>query len=192
MWITHSFVGTSPNDVRCLFFVLYEDYIQAQSKLAQELDRELERFARNLEDSGAVVKPFTGDIDTTRENVLEKNWTEDQEREIVKTPSILMIDIGFDDFDPQEHRWVLLHLGGKMRDTKAGSEKFKDMLEQISSAVKNLDSDSFEVAHEVQNKVTSTDAAKIFEAKPGVFGFSVDLIEAGDALKTLYRRHQNR
>jgi len=192
MWITHSFVGTSPNDVRCLFFVLYEDYIQAQSQLAQELNRELERFARNLEDSGAVVKPFTGDIDTTRENVLEKNWSEEQEKEILKTPSVLMIDIGFDDFDPQEHRWVLLYLGRKMRDTQVGSEEFKNALEQISGAVKDLDSDPFEVTHEVQHEVTSADAAKIFEAKPGVFGFSVNLIEAGDVLKRLYCRHRNR
>ena len=63
MWITHSYLGTTRGRMRCLFFLLYEDYIETQTQFARELDLELERFARNLGDRGAVVRPFLGDID---------------------------------------------------------------------------------------------------------------------------------
>ena len=50
MWITHSYLGSTRGKMRYLFFLLYEDYIDAQTQFAQELDLFLERFARNLGD----------------------------------------------------------------------------------------------------------------------------------------------
>ncbi len=76
MHITHSFIGTIRKPYRCLFFLLLEDYIEAQTHFARELDLNLERFARNLGDSAALVRPFTGDIDTVRQQVLDKQWSE--------------------------------------------------------------------------------------------------------------------
>lgn len=96
MFITHSYLGTIRGPYRCLFFLLLEDYIQAQSQFVRELDLELERFARNLGDSAPLVKSFTGDIDTTRSHVLDKSWNRDQSQEIVKTPGMLMINEDFD------------------------------------------------------------------------------------------------
>jgi len=54
MWITHSYLGTTRGDVRCLFFLLYEDYIAAQSGLSEPVRQEIERFARNMGEFGAV------------------------------------------------------------------------------------------------------------------------------------------
>ena len=174
-----------------MFFLLYEDYIEAQSQFAQELDLELERFARNLEDSGAVVRPFTGDIETTRENVLDKEWTERQQRELHKTPSILMIDEDFDDFNPQQDSWMLLHLGGRQREGPAGAYHFREALQAIAQAVNDSGADPFDVAHDVQYEATAADAVEVFEAKPGAFGFSIDLVQAGKLLRNLYQRHRD-
>jgi len=48
------------------------------------------------------------------------------------------------------------------------------------------DSDVFAAAHRIWNRVNPEDAVKVFELKPGVFGFSIDLIQAGRFLRELY------
>jgi len=191
MWITHSFIGTTRDGTRCLFFLLFEDYIEAQTQFARELDLELERFARNLGDQGAVVRPFTGDIESARKSVLDKGWTEKQKRELYKTPSILMIGVDFDEFDPQQHQWMLLHLGSKQHEGAAGAYRFRKALEAIAQAVNDLGADPFDVAHDVQYEVTAADAVKVLEAKPGAFGFSIDLVQAGTLLRNFYQRRRD-
>jgi len=44
--------------MKCSFFLLFEDYVDAQRGLSQSVRDELERFARNLGHAGAVVLPF--------------------------------------------------------------------------------------------------------------------------------------
>jgi hypothetical protein len=191
MWITHSFIGTTRNGTRCLFFLLFEDYIEAQTQFARELDLELERFARNLGDTGAVVRPFAGDIESARKSVIDKGWSDRQKRELYKTPSILMIGVDFDEFDPRQHSWILLHLGRKQYEGAPGAYHFREALQAIAEAVNDSGADPFDVAHDVQHEVTAEDAVKVFEARPGAFGFSIDLVQAGSVLKNLYQRHRD-
>ena len=84
MHITHSYIGQIKKPYRCLFFLLLEDYIEAQTHFARELDLHLERFARKLRDSAALVRPFAGDIETVRQQVLEKAWSEKELQEITE------------------------------------------------------------------------------------------------------------
>lgn len=189
MWITHSYVGTTKNGVRCLFFLLLEDYIEEQTQFARELNLELERFARNLGDSGAVVRSFSGDIEQTRKGVLQKNWKPEQLDEIGKTPSLLMIGTDFDEFDPQEHPWVLFNLGSRIYEGVPGAYRFREPLAAITAAVANEGADPFEVAHRAQHEIEARDALKVFEAKPGLFGFSIDLVKAGEVVATVFRRY---
>ena len=191
MWITHSFLGTTKNGTRCLFFLLFEDYIEAQTQFAREMDLELERFARNLGDKGAVVRPFAGDIESARKSVMDKGWTDRQKQELYNTPSVLMIAEDFDNFDPQEHPWILLHLGDRMIEGIAGAYRFREALSAIAQAVNDSDADHFDVAHDAQYEVSAADAVKVFEAKPGAFGFSIDLVQAGNVIKNLYQRHRD-
>lgn len=189
MWITHSYVGTTRNGVKCLFFLLLEDYIEEQTQFARELNLELERFARNLGKFGAVVKPFSGDIERAKDNILDKNWTQKQLEEVRKTPALLMIGTDFDDFDPQEDQWVLFNFGSGIKEGAPGAYRFREPLSSITSAVANEGVDPFEVAHRTQHELEAHDALKIFEAKPGLFGFSVDLIKAGEVITKAYRRY---
>jgi hypothetical protein len=100
-----------------------------------------------------------------------------------------MIGVDFDEFDPQQHPWILLHFGSKQYEGVAGAYSFREALAEIAAAVNNDDVDPFEVAHKARHEISAGDAVKVFEAKPSVFGFSVDLVRAGSLLTTLYRRH---
>ena len=195
MWITHSYLGTTRSGMRCLFFLLYEDYIDTQTQFAQELDLMLERFARNLGDEGALVRPFTGDIERTRSHILEKPWTEEEKRELRKTPSLLMIDVDFDDFNPREHPWMLFNFGDRMTQGIVSAYELNNIFAQLAEVVLDNNSDIFVAAHRIWYEVHPTDAVKIFELKPGIFGFSVDLMQAGRFLINLYEhlayREQN-
>ena len=163
MWITHSYLGTTRGRMRCLFFLLYEDYIETQTQFARELDLELERFARNLGDRGAVVRPFLGDIDKTRSHILDKPWDDRQRQELYNTPSLLMINVDFDEFDPQEHPWFLLHFGKKMYERGiSGAYEFRRVFEQLAEAVNNTDVDPFDIAREAYYEIHPSDAVKIF------------------------------
>jgi len=172
--------------MRCLFFLLYEDYIDVQTQFAQELDLVLERFARNLGDEGALVRPFTGDIETTRYHILDKPWTEAEKRELRKTPSLLMIDVDFDTFNPRKHSWMLFNFGNRMTEGIASVYELNDVFSQLAEVVLDGDSDIFVAAHRIWHDVNPTDAVQIFELKPGIFGFSIDLLQAGRFLRDLY------
>ena len=187
MFITHSYLGRSLGPYRCLFFLLVEDYVEVQSQFVRELDLELERFARNLGDSAPVVKPFMGDIDATRSHVLEKPWTDNEKHEIRKTPGLLMINVDFDIFDPNRHPWIHLHFQERMQGAR-DTIGIRGLLGELALAVRNSDKDIFQEAHklQLQHQLSLEDVASVFEAKPGMFGFSVDLIEGAKVLQVLF------
>lgn len=82
MLVTQSYLGTAPGKYRCLFFLLLEDYIEERTQPMQELNQLLERFARNLKSSGALVRPFTGDIEQTGREIQRKHWTAEQHAQL--------------------------------------------------------------------------------------------------------------
>jgi hypothetical protein len=175
MFITHSYLGTTRGSYRCLFFLLLKDYIQQEADFVRRLEPGLERFARQLGDQGAVVRAFKGDIENTRQHVLDKPWSNRQLRAITKTPSILMIDQDFDVFDPNEHTWVLLHFGEEPRHLNA-TLAHETTLERLAEAVVDPETDVFGSARALVDQATLHDGVDLIEAKPGIFGFSVDLV----------------
>ena len=129
-----------------------------------------------LGDAGAVVRPFVGDIEETRKHVLDKPWQEREIEEMRKTPSLLMIGEDFDVFDPRRHSWIHLNFGERVDRGVPGVSEFRHTLEQLADAVQNPTEDVFAAAHRLIHRVRLSDAAEVFEAKPGTFGFSIDLI----------------
>jgi hypothetical protein len=187
MHITHSFIGSVKGPFKCLFFLLVEDYIEAQSQFARDLDQELERFARKLGDSAAVVKPFMGDIDAVRSQVQDKNWTEGELLEVRNTPGLLMINQDFDVFNPREHPWMIINFGRRKTDYLVALP-FKGILDGIANAVLDPNEDFFVAANKLENEIRATELANVFEAKPGIFGFSVNLFYAGEILNKIFQR----
>ena len=186
MHITHSYKGSVQGSFRYSFFVLYEDYIQAQSSFSRDFDLLLERFARNIRDEGVVVRPFLGDIEKAKGDVLSKHWTPKQLRELQKTPGLLVIDKDFDEFDPQEHQWLYLNFGGRVYDSPVRIDEYQDILASLAEIVANPESDFFKDAVPIIRQLKLESFAEIFEAKPSVFGFSVDLKKAASTLRKMF------
>ncbi|KPL75533.1 hypothetical protein ADN00_12895 [Ornatilinea apprima] len=172
------------------FFLLLEDYIDAQTEFVHRLDLSLERFARNLGHSGAVVKPFVGDIEATKAEVLRKSWTERELHEIRKTPGLLLINVDFVVFDPREHPWIYINLGERVQQEEPSVPRIwiDHILNKLAESANNTEKDIFQEANKILNEVPLSDVAAIFEVKPGVFGFSIDLLKGGKLLTTLFER----
>lgn len=191
MWITHSFLGTTRGRTNCLFFLLFEDYIDAQRGLPDEVKAELERFARNLGDFGALVAPFPGDAPSTHMSALDKPWTEEEQRELRQTPAMLMIDKDFDDFDPRIHSWMLFHFDRSARHDGSYAPKLRSLLAKIVAATSDQEeADPFAVVRSAIKSEAVARASKVFKLEPGAFGVSIDLREGWTALKE-YLRSKN-
>lgn len=165
-----------------LFFVLYEDYNDLQRSFVQEFNVHLERLARELKHGSAVIKPFPGDIEATRRDVLNLGWTEDEIREVCKVPSLLLIRCQFGDFSPRRDPWMIFHFGEARFGDHRGLSELDQTLRAIAASTKDgAQADLFELANELAK--SRPDGWKIFQAQPGAFGFSIDLVEAGRQLR---------
>jgi hypothetical protein len=187
MRITHTYIGTTRNGVRCLFFLLFEDYIEAQYGLSQEIRQEIERFARNMRNFGAVVAPFAGDVSAVRESIMAKQWSKEEKTIVMRTPAILMIDRDFDDFNPRIHPWVLFHLG----DDDKGAVKCRSLLHKISDAVATEGADPFEMVRNAMREEVVAAASQIIQLNPGAFGVSLDLRASWEAFKAFLRSRKS-
>ncbi|MHA1280644.1 MAG: hypothetical protein ACTSQ8_26095 [Candidatus Helarchaeota archaeon] len=186
MHITHSYIGSLQGNFRYSFYLLFEDYIEAQSLFVKDFDLLLERFARNIGDTGVVVRPFLGDLEATRIHILSKDWTREEKFEFRNTPGLLVLDKDFDEFDPREHRWLYLNFSGKVYDSPVPIHEYEDILAELADNVSNPESDFFEEALPIIRKLKLAGVAEIFEAKPEIFGFSVDLKKAATILRETF------
>ena len=186
MLITSSYVGTSRGKTRCLFFLLYEDYIEAQAGLGAELHNEMERFARNMGEFGAVVVPFAGDAERVHAHVLDKPWPAPAEQCIRPTPALLMIDKDFNEFDPRKHQWIVFHLD----DDESSAGKFRSLMQKLIEALPDQQADPFKVIRDAQREEEISKAANMIELKPGLFGISIDLKNGWKSLKTYLRERK--
>ena len=66
MYVTSKYLGETKKK-KYFFYLLYEDYVQTQMNYVKELEKYIERFGRNLQQNGGVIKPFIGDIEQTKE-----------------------------------------------------------------------------------------------------------------------------
>lgn len=187
MWITHSFLGITRGNVRCLFFLLHEDYIEAQRGLSERLQQEIERLARNMGEFGAVVAPFAGDVERTRKHILDKPWSDGERDKLRRTPALLMIDQDFAAFDPREHRYVILHLNDG---DDGDAALFRSLLQKLVDALPDENSDPFELISAAMREREVQEAVEMIELKPGVFGLSIDLKHGWKYLKKFLRERK--
>lgn len=191
MYITHSYVGSTFGSVKYRFFALYEDYNDFGRAFVREFNIRLERLARDLGHDSAVITPFLGDIETTRGHVLDLDWTHDELSEVRKSPSLLVIQCEFDDFSPRNAPWMIFHFGEARHGDHRGLAELDETIRGIVWAVNGpTDGKLFELAKEVAD--FDPDATKVFNAQPGAFGFSVDIIEAGKQFRELIRGKKRR
>lgn len=188
MIITHSFVGTVQGRYRYLFFLIVSDSFELQSSFTHELMLLLERFDRNLEGHGAIVRPFVDDIHDATFHLMQKPWPGNEINYLANTPGLLMINTSFDDFDPRIHPWLHVHFGHRYEEGLPGASAFRKPLAQLVELVKHSEEDVFQQAHSVMSEFQLSDVGSIFEAKPGIFGFSIDLKKGASVLVQMYER----
>ena len=189
MYVTTRFVGTKRGTMNYLFFLLTEDYIEENKRITESLAPLLARFAREIGDQGALVKPFQGDEATTLDNALKKNWSDAQVMRMRKDlPALLVIDEDFDAFDPTRSNYIYISLRTAMDDF--GNVRIFDVQELLDILVDACSrSDLFAVARgylAAQNRESLWEAV---ELKPEFVGFSFDLKKGVEFLK---RMRQNR
>lgn len=176
MFITHSYIGTSCGEYRYAFYLLFEDYIEAQSSFMQDFDKEIERFARNLKNDGAVIRPFLGDIEATRQQILDKTWRNGEERCFYHTPGLLVLSVPFSEFDPDKHSWAYFCFD--VKDFDGNRHALMELSKKINENV-----DIFKAVENVSRQYRRSKIGKVFEAKPGIWGFSIDLVNGWKYLK---------
>ena len=182
MHITSTYVGTSRGHHQYLFFLLLKDYIQEEHEFSRQMTASLERFARDIGNAAALVRPFPGDIEATRRDVLRKPWPPTAKQEIRTTPSLLMIDSDFDAFDPREHSWLQIRIP-----LQGHEDETRTMLEHLAKLVtSDLDDDVFRRAHDLARGQEQPGLRKIIGLRPGVFGVSLDLWALGDAVMQFF------
>ncbi len=187
MKITHTYLSTTRGRYQYLFFLLLEDYIQEQREFSDALTGSLERFARDLKSEAAVVRPFAGDIDATRQQVLDKHWPRSAKQEIQSTPSLLMIDRDFDVFDPTRHPWLQIKIPLRRRD-----DETRRMLKSLAKLItSDPDDDVFRQARRVTRQ-GRLKLGKVLTLQPGIYGCSLDLLELGNTFRQLVGSRRGR
>ena len=181
MIITNTYLSTTRGSYRCLFFLLLQDYVEEQQEFSRALQASLERFARELEDKAALVRPFPGDIEDTRRQALNKRWPARARRQLQITPSLLMIDRDFDTFDPRQHPWLQIRIPLHGREAETGRA-----LRRLAGLITSeFDEDVFRRARSIARR-SRLEPGGVLQIQPGVFGVSVDLWELGRNVRLLF------
>lgn len=190
MVITHSYIGTSVGKYKCIFYMIYEDYIETQFAFVKELKKILVGFARNLGSSAALIEPFVDDISKIKQQVLNKSWSKEALCEISNTPGILMINVDFNIFNPQNDPWIYFHFGDKQINRYEDHRNIDKLLQKLANIVNDENRDIFKEAQEL--KKINIDILSVFEAKPGVFGFSIDIEKGIQEFSKFYNNIKNK
>lgn len=163
MYITSRYLGETKRK-KYFFYLLYEDYIQTQMNYVKELEKYIERFGRNLQDNGGVIKPFIGDIEQTKEDILSKNWKEEEKCIFTKTPGMLMIDIDFNKFNPRKNQWIYFNF--EQQNIDENILKVEELLKGISDIINKEEVDVFKEIKKLKNNVKLQKIKNIVELKP--------------------------
>lgn len=191
MYVTTRFIGTERGTMNYLFLLLTEDYIEENRKIAEGITPLLNRFARKIGDTGALVRPFPGDEEETLGNALSKNWTEGQIMHMRGSlPALLVIDKDFDEFNPTDSNYIYISLRSSI--DEYGNVKLfqlQELLTLLADACATPE--LFSTARKylrVQDKRVLWEA---LELKPEVVGFSFDLKKGAEFLRLLSQRRQS-
>lgn len=157
-------------------FIVVADSLWSQSNAGRSLLPVLENaFARGLGDKGTLVTSFTEDIDRNFAQVLSKDWPNDIDEVLRRNPAqLLMVDTDFAAFDPQGDNFILVDF----RDCDTDNQTAIFLLRRLQTALQRGD-ELFEwwkreatSARSIARRLTGA-----MEAKPGIWGFSLDLKE---------------
>ena len=189
MYVTTRFIGTKRGDLNYLFFLLTEDYIRDAREIMSSLTPLLTKFARDLGEDAALVTPFEGDERSTLGDALDKfrcRSDYDKRSFTKKLPSILVIDVDFDAFDPRYCNHILISLRDSMNEY--GQVRIFEVQELLDELVLGARINylfqhigDFIKVHKKESKWSL--AKDIIEIRPDVFGISLDIRKAIELIR---------
>lgn len=109
MFVTSNYKKIKKGEFQYSFFLNNRDSLENRIDFVQELNILIERFSRDLDDRGLIVKSYDSDIEKVRKQILDKPWNPRRLETIRKTPGILMIDTDFDVFNPNRDNWIYFY-----------------------------------------------------------------------------------
>jgi hypothetical protein len=132
-------------------------------------------FGRKLGEKATMIVPMKGAYDSTRCSVLGLSWEPEMRQELDRTrdPYILVIRKPLSAFRPDEDEYIIMQFPEAISNTS----KYIEILDEIWREI-NAGNDIFAWKLESRTKVTGKFLQRLFEAieaKPGVFGFSINL-----------------
>jgi hypothetical protein len=189
MYVTTRFIGTKRGDLNYLFFLLTEDYIREAKQIMSSLTPLLTKFARDLGADAALVTPFQGDEKSTLGDALDKfRYRSDYDKRgfTQKLPSILVIDVDFDAFDPRYCNHLLISLRDSMNEYgQVKVFEVQELLDELvlGARINYLFQHMGDFIKEQRKDSRWSLARDIVEIKPKVFGISVDIRKALELIK---------
>lgn len=124
MLTTNKYTQVEKGKYKYVFYLNNRDYIENRRDFVKELNYLIERFSRELDDKGLIVKTYDSDIEKVRQQILDKPWPYFKRRDIQKTPGILMIDTDFKDFNPNKNNWIYFYFIRDQRYKKNRDNEF--------------------------------------------------------------------
>jgi len=97
-----------------------------------------------------------------------------------------MINVDFDEFDPRRHDWVYFYYGHRLYGESA--DKFAQTLDRLATSIGASDKDVFRVVRSAVYDLDRSDLEGVVGAKPGMFGFTIDLLRGARFMQKLYAR----
>jgi len=80
------------------------------------------------------------------------------------------------------HKWALLNFGDRLYEGIPGAYKFSEILIEHAGIISNEDGGPFNFIETIHKEIEAENALKIFEEKPGLLGFNIALVKAGELL----------
>jgi hypothetical protein len=184
MYVTHRYLGIQRGRLKYLFLLLTEDYIEENRTIRGNLRPLLENFGRTLAGHGAVVLPFRGTEDDNLGDILKKGeWNQEQVRWMRDNlPGILIINCDVSDFNPEKDPFIIVSIRQSLDDY--GNVKVFEIAELLKFLAENAaDENLFANSPPELLAMQRADLWSIVEAKPGIYGFGIDLASALGWLK---------
>ncbi len=166
---------------KSIFYLNNRDHFEIERDFVKELNILIERFSRDLEDSALVVKAYEGDIANVRKEILSKPWKQKDLKNIHKTPGLLMIDVDFKEFNPNQNNWIYFYFLREVRDKNNREnaytiEEAETFFIELAEVIKNTHSNLFkEVKALVAKQNIKGNAKKVIDFKPSYYGISLNV-----------------
>jgi hypothetical protein len=163
------------HEYRYLMYLVLNEYLEDFEPIVP-LIKLLRNFGRILQDKAMITLPMKGAYGKTRQAVLKLPWNYKTWEELDRThnPYLLITCTPLANLDPVKDKFIIMHFS----EATSNVAQYADVLDEIAKEIK-CDKDIFKWKQmKARQQIRGRTLKRVLEsveAKPGAFGFSVDL-----------------